>query len=237
MTRKFTFLLMALLALAGFKSWGQNTLTVCDGTDFHNQVPIYTGYFDEVGTTSQFIIPSTEIAGLQGGSITKLEFYIAGSPTFSSFDYAGLKCSLKEVDSEVINGIVTSGLSTVYEGLLTYTATTMSVTFTTPFAYTGGHLLVSFEVTTKSGYNECNFYGTNTSYVSSYCNQWVNTPISFIPKTTITYTGGASCLSPTGLAASNITATGATISWTGNDAESSIFKRKIILRFSSNDRG
>ena len=220
MTRKFTFLLMALLALAGFKSWGQETLTVCDGMDFNTQVPIYTGYFDVVGTTSQFIIPSTEIAGLQGGSITKLEFYIAGSPTFSSFDYAELKCSLKEVDSEVINGIVTSGLSTVYEGLLTYTATTMSVTFTTPFTYTGGHLLVSFEVTSKSGYNECYFYGTNTSYVSSYCNQWVNTPISFIPKTTITYTGGSSCIAPTGLAASNVTATSATISWTGNDAES-----------------
>lgn len=28
MKRKFTFLLMALLALAGFKSWGQETITV-----------------------------------------------------------------------------------------------------------------------------------------------------------------------------------------------------------------
>ena len=35
MTRKFTFLLMALLALAGFKSWGQETITV----DFESGIP------------------------------------------------------------------------------------------------------------------------------------------------------------------------------------------------------
>ena len=225
MTKKFTFLLMALLALAGFKSWGQETKTLPvypNGTDVHEQVPVITGWFDEIGTMTQFIIPSSDLAAITGGSISQLQFDISDEGTYSSIQNVQIKCCLKEVDNEVFSTPITSGLTEVFEGILSFTSTKMTVPFSSSFDYSGGNLLVSFEVTYSQAnwYTGYKFYGKNTDYPSAYSNKYEPHTNNFLPRTTITYTGGSTCPPPTGLAASNITAEGATISWNDNGAES-----------------
>ncbi|MCQ2302370.1 MAG: T9SS type A sorting domain-containing protein [Bacteroidales bacterium] len=219
MTRKFTFLLMALLALAGFKSWGQETLTVYENGTANGEIPLNTGWIDTQGTISQCIIPASELGAMTGGTISQMKFYIYQAGQYGSIQNATLECSLGEVATTTITSAITTGLTPVWSGNLDFSETNLTVTFTTPYQYNGGNLLISFEVVISSGYTGYTFYGTSTNYQSCFSNQYISDN-QFLPKTTFTYTGGSSCIAPTGLAASNITAEGATISWNDNGAES-----------------
>ena len=219
MTRKFTFLLMALLALTGFRSWGQETLTVYENGTANGEIPLNTGWIDAQGTISQCIIPASELGAMTGGTISQMQFYIYQAGQYGSIQDAVLECSLGEVATTTITSAITTGLTTVWSGNLNFSETNLTVTFTTPYQYNGGNLVISFYVVTSSSYTNYTFCGTTTDYQSCFSNHWIST-YTFLPKTTFTYTGGSSCPAPTGLAASNITATGATISWNGDDAES-----------------
>lgn len=219
MKRKFTFLLMALLALTGFKSWGQETLTVYENGTANGEIPLNTGWIDAQGTISQCIIPASELGAMTGGSISQMQFYIYQAGQYGSIQNAVLECSLGEVATTTITSAITTGLTTVWSGNLNFSETNLTVTFTTPYQYNGGNLVISFYVVTSSSYTNYTFCGTTTDYQSCFSNHWISTN-TFLPKTTFTYTGGSSCIAPTGLTASGITATGATISWTDNGAES-----------------
>lgn len=219
MTRKFTFLLMALLALAGFKSWGQETLTVCDGTTTNYQIPVNTFYFDTPNSFSQFIIPSAEdgMEALSGKSITQLQFHISSQGNLVyQIANTEINCSLKEVESETMTGSISSGLTEVFSGKPNYTESVMTIPFDTPYNYEGGNLLISITVTVGSGSPSIGFKGKSVNYNAAYCYDYQDNFHQFLPKTTITYAVAVSCPAPTGLAASNVTATGATISWTGS---------------------
>ena len=230
MTRKFTFLLMALLALAGFKSWGQETLTVYENGTANGEIPLNTGWIDTQGTISQCIIPASELGAMTGGTISQMQFYIYQAGQYGSIQNAVLECSLGEVATTTITSAITTGLTTVWSGNLNFSETNLTVTFTTPYQYNGGNLVISFNVVTSSSYTNYTFWGITTNYNSCYSSQYIETN-KFLPKTTFTYTGGSSCIAPTGLAASNITTTGATISWTGNDAESYDFAYGVASTF------
>ncbi len=222
MKRKFTFLLLALLALAGFKSWGQETLTVCDGTTTNYQIPVNTFYFDTPNSFSQFIIPSAEdgMEALSGKSITQLQFHISSQGNLVyQIANTEINCSLKEVESETMTGSISSGLTEVFSGKPNYTESVMTIPFDTPYNYEGGNLLISITVTVGSGSPSIGFKGKSVNYNAAYCYDYQDNFHQFLPKTTITYAVAVSCPAPTGLAASNITANGATISWTDNGAE------------------
>ena len=82
MKKHLLLLLMALM----FAPWAMNaqeTLTVCDGTTTNSYVPIYGLYVDTQGQNSEFIIPAeTEgMSAMEGGEISKLAFYISGTPS------------------------------------------------------------------------------------------------------------------------------------------------------------
>ncbi len=219
MTRKFTILLMTLLALAGFKSWGQETLTVYENGTANGEIPLNTGWIDTPNTISQCIIPASELGAMTGGTISQMQFYIYQAGQYSSIQNAVLECSLGEVATTTITSAITAGLTPVWSGNLNFSETNLTVTFTTPYQYNGSNLLISFKVITTDSYTNYKFYGITTNYNSCYSSQYIETN-KFLPKTTFTYTGGSSCIAPTGLAASNITAEGATISWNDNGAES-----------------
>jgi hypothetical protein len=72
--------LLAVFSFSGARA--QENLTVNDGTTTDEYVPVYGYYVDTQGTTSEFIIPAnTEgMSGMVGGTISKVTFYLSGSP-------------------------------------------------------------------------------------------------------------------------------------------------------------
>ena len=81
MTRKFTFLLMALLALAGFKSWAQMDVVIGTGTSTTGVYPFY-GLYNY--SYSEMLYGADEIG--VAGSINSISFY-SSSATSKTIDF------------------------------------------------------------------------------------------------------------------------------------------------------
>lgn len=95
-----------------------------------------------------------------------------------------------------------------------------TITFSTPFEYNGGNLLIGCDNTTDKGFNNIFFYGQTVSgaSVSGYNgSSLANVSASqqnFIPKTTFTYEkDDPTCPKPANLTVSGITAHTATVTW------------------------
>lgn len=102
----------------------------------------------------------------------------------------------------------------VYCGTLSVVMGKMLITFDTPYTYTGGNLLLDISTVVKGWYKSTNWYGITTSEYTSvegYLTGGLVTPYryAFIPKTTFTYTGGSTCLSPNAVTVTDITETAA----------------------------
>ena len=209
----------------------QATLTVHDGLTTNQKIPAYIYYWDEF-TRSQFVIPATELAPLNGLPITSLTFYTNSSNVpYTSTSVADVY--LMEVDYTSISDFEEKEDATiVYSGTVSIVSVSsggeMTIVFDTPFDYNGGNLLIGIENTTDAGYKGINFYGetvagasvsgSNASSLSSVTADQMN----FLPKTTFTYTPPAGyCYSPTALAASAITDATATLNWTAGGTETS----------------
>ncbi len=162
---------------------------------------------------------------MDGMPISAMTFYLS-SPASAAWT-GTFQVFLKEVGSTTLSAFSgTADATIVYEGTLDGTGSTMTVTFDNEYDYGGGNLLVGVYQTVKGNYKSCTFYGITATgacgqaYNSSSLESCSFTQRNFIPKTTFTYTPPAGyCYAPTALAASNITATGATLSWTAGDAE------------------
>lgn len=233
---KKTHLLILLLAI--FMPWqakSQETLTVYNGTDDNQYVPMYGNYFDDY-TKSECIIPASELTGMDGGTITGLTFYAKMvATTNSSWGAANQKVFIKEVTETTLGGSFSGieGATIVFDGLLTMPTTSTdgyTITFSEEYVYNGGNLLIGVYNDDDGSYNNVKWYGVNnlTSGVSAYgYNSSSLTNVSytaqgFLPKTTFTYepAGGVSCAKPKNFNASGITAHEASLTWTAGDEES-----------------
>ena len=112
-------LLFALL-VALFMPWAaqaQEELTVCDGTTTNNYIPFYGSYVDTQGCTCEFIIPAeTEgMSDMEGGTISKLTFYISGTP--QTWGSPTIQVYMGEVEGTTLSGINgPANFTTVYTG-------------------------------------------------------------------------------------------------------------------------
>ena len=222
--RLFLLLLMAMvMPLAMF---GQNTVTVNNGTATNSYVPVYGLYTDTDGTTSEFIIPPT-VDGmdlLTNGTISKLTFYLSTSASVAWT--ATFQVYMAEVESTTLSAVVgPEACTVVYTGTLDATGTTMEINLDQPYTYQGGNLLIGTYVQTAGNYKSASFYGvaaTSAGYCSytSYSGL-TNVAQNFMAKTTFTYTGGTviTCPKPTALTSANLTATTATLNWTAGGEE------------------
>ncbi len=233
---KKTHLLILLMAIImPWQAKAQETLTVYNGTDDNQYVPMYGNYFDDY-TKSECIIPASELTGMDGGTITGLTFYAKMvATTNSSWGAANQKVFIKEVTETTLGGSFSGieGATIVFDGLLTMPTTSTdgyTITFSEEYVYNGGNLLIGVYNDDDGSYNNVKWYGVNnlTSGVSAYgynSSSLANvsyTAQSFLPKTTFTYNpaGGASCAKPKNFNAVGITAHEATLTWTAGDAES-----------------
>ena len=231
--KKILLLMLTILTL-GFAaaplSAQNNTLTVYDGTTTSNVVPAYIYYFDDF-TRCQFVIPEADLGEMATGQISSITFYTTSSnvpyTTVSTVDVY-----LMTVDYTSISAYEDKDDATiVYTGTLEIASANgggeLTITFNSPYTYTGGNLLIGIENTTDDGYKSIYFYGQNVagaSIAASNGSSLANvsaTQQNFIPKTTFTYTGGALCKTPKNLRVTDVTTSSATVIWHGDENASS----------------
>ena len=220
-------LTLVTLGFAAAPVSAQNTLTVANGTETNSYVPFYGYYMDEVEHT-QLIYPASMLSDMQGYSITQMEFYLSGNPSFTSSITISLGISTDATFSGTSFDNTTS-LTPVYTGAIVIANNVMTVEFDSPFSYTGGNLL--FDLTNTSGnYTSATFYGITASGASlNEYNSWSGiSQENFIPKTTFSYGTPSLCSKPTNVTATNITTSSATITWNG-DANASSYNIEYML--------
>lgn len=219
-------LLMFLMFGIGAKSYAQATLTVHDGTTTNSYIPLYGLYTDDY-ERGQFVMPASELSAMSGCNITDMTFYLSTSP--SSAWQATFQVYMTEVASSTISSFVASSTATtVYQGTLSVSNSQMTVTFTTPYVYGGGNLLIGFDVISPSNWSSASFYGetVSNSSISGYSSSSVSavTPNQrdFLPKTTFTFTPMAGyCFQAANVVADSVTDQSAYVSWTQGDTETS----------------
>lgn len=212
---------MALLTPWAAKA--QSTVTVCDGTTTNSNIPVYGYSADTPGTTSEWVIPAstTGLSDMDGQAITAMKFYV--SSTAAAAWTATFQVYMKEISETTISNTTGPGSCTiVYTGSLDATGTEMDVVFDDSYIYHGGNLLVGTYVSVKGNYKSASFYGieaTGAAYQSGGYNN--NGAKNFLPKTTFTYEAPASCVKPTGLAATLTPGNGtiATLNWNAGGEE------------------
>ncbi len=224
-------LMLAAAMLLPFASQAQNTLTVADGTNTNSYVPVYGVYVDDF-VRCQTIYPASEIASsalaydMTGGTITGLTYYLS-TPATASWGAASFVVKMMEVTSTTLSSFVDmTNATTVYTGSLDATQSTMEITFSTPYVYQGGNLLIEIYNTLEGTYKSASFYGVNTTGASWQGNNGTSVDNitgatrAFIPKTTFTFTGGTeiTCRPVTNLHVDDLqtTPSSLTLSWTDN---------------------
>ena len=199
----------------------QNTLTVADGSTTNDYVPFY-GYYLDANQHCQVIYPDNMLTDMQGSAITQMEFYLNSTPSFTSTITfkMGISSDATFASAAFDN---TTTLTEVYVGSINIENNVMTVELNEPYTYNGGNLLLDFTNTTGNYINNISFYGVTASGASvSVYSSWGSATLrDFIPKTTFSYGVPPACSKPTNVAASNITTTDATISWTGDENTSS----------------
>ena len=187
-------------------------LTINDGTATNGFVPVYGLYVDDL-SYGQFVIPAAQLAAIQGNYIDELTFYA----TQASIDWgvAQFEVYVAEIQDATLSALATwSTLEKVMNaGSLSVNAGQMVVTLDNLYQYQGGNLLIGFKQTVKGTYATSTWYGVTATGASI---GGYNTTVGqkdFLPKMTIHCLPADACLKPTGLAISDVTATGVTASW------------------------
>ena len=205
MTKKFTFLLMALLALTSFRSWGQETI-LSESFD-SNSLP--SGWTMTGDGTGNWSISTYNNAG---GSPNELKLDWSPqfngiarfvSPTVNLAGFENVVVSFKHYLSNY-SGSHILGVATSSDG-----GTTWNVGWSGTYS-TSGYYSVSQEIATadmgQPAVQFCIYYQGNSYNI----NQW------YFDDILITGTSSGSCPRPSGLTASIVKATSATITWNGS---------------------
>ena len=171
-------------------------LTVYDGTATQYYAPVYTYYGDTEGSASQFMVPASLLEDMQGGTINSMKFYISSSERLGNLETASYKGYIKEINSASMNNtFIFDDAANIFDGTLSLTNnnTEMLITFSEPYTYNGGNLVIAFECTESEGaWTKLNYYSSSATGGIIYRNgsaTSTNTS-NYVPKTTFYYTPG-----------------------------------------------
>lgn len=175
---------MYLQTSEGTSTTTSDETTVANGTATSQFLPAY-GYYADYGFQDQMIYTAATL-GLQAGDmINSITFYPTSgtyySTTYNGINFAG-NITLKLANTTASNfgtsssssaSKITSGLTTVATVSVSKNTsqTEWTITFSTPFEYTGENLLVDVSAPSGGSYGRSFFLGENqSSYVSVYSN-------------------------------------------------------------------
>ena len=213
-------LLLALLCVPWVTN-AQSSLTVADGTETNNYVPIY-GYWADNFNRDQIIYPADSLTAMVGQPINSMTFY--SSSASASFGSATFTVRMAVVTQSTLTDFVNNAtLTECWQGDFTVENGVAYIEFDSPFLYTGGNLLVDI-YNTPGSYLDCYFYGVTLSGASVQNYNYNGLPSSggnarnFMPKTTFEY-GTITCPKPTNLTIAPNNSQ-ATLSWTAGGTES-----------------
>ncbi len=166
-------------------------LTVNAGSDTNDAVP-FKGYNGDSSSQGdgQFIIPASQLAGMNGGKIKSITFYTNNAPSWSSAGTSSYTVYLKEVDNTEFTStafVDWASLTEVFVGEATITNKQLVIDLATPYNYTGKSLLVGFKETTVKGWATTTWLGVSTSTNCAVQNNSVVAYSQFLPKTTFNY--------------------------------------------------
>ena len=193
------FVLLAMMTV-GVSAWGQQ-VTVANGTNTNDYVPLYT-YYCDYGFTSEYIIPASQLSALPDGSeITAITLYQSTtSPTWVAKNLT-IKLSNTTTTAYTGTGLLGSGGTTVYTNASysANSATTHTFNFNgSSFTYTGGSIIVQISAANGGTYQSTYWYGVSQSTYQGYyvygSSSNGGSRQQFIPKTTFTYTTTAQSL-------------------------------------------
>ncbi len=185
MKKLFTLFAVAAMAFAS----QANVLTLCDGTDYSEKVPVFGYMYDVELTTSQMIYPAEMLTDMVGATITQVKFYTDGLNFYDGQLALGMKCNAKDnFDDEtmVLTSLGTFATPVQDEQELVFD-------LEEPFVYEGGNLLLDVCVYEAGQWGTTEFCGVNVNYnasISSYEDKYhdpVYEPIGFLPKVSFTY--------------------------------------------------
>ena len=220
--KKILFLMLMLLTM-GVSGFAQSTLTVANGTETNQYVPVY-GFYADSYLRCQTIYPSsmlTSTTDITGESILGVTYYLS-SPADDSWGSANFVVKVKEVTDTALTAFVDmTTATTVYTGPLDGTQSTMEIDFTAPYTYQGGNLLIEITNTAEGDYLAAYFYGTTATgaswqgYSYTSVSDISGSAQDFIPKTTFMYGTPPTCFKVTNLAvdASQTTTNSLTLTW------------------------
>lgn len=214
------FMLAMMLGIVAANAQGTGTVVVADGTTTNSNVPVIGLYADDNYQRNQTIYPESMLTDIVGKEIQGITYYVSATTvTFNGeFELSLGICEASSFTSNSYDDATT--LTTVYTGTFDCTSAEITLTFSTPFTYTGGNLLIDMKRTVLgSGYRTTNFlgvastgacvYGKSTSSVAAI----TPTTGNFIPKTG--FIVPVSCVAPT-LGTITPAAYTATVAWTEN---------------------
>lgn len=193
---KSRLLLVLFALLMGTNPTWADELTVYDGANSSEYVPVYGNWADAY-LKCEFVIPAADVTAMDGSTISAMTFYLKDK---AAVKWTGtFQVFMKEVDNTIMSAFLgTEGATIVYEGVLDGTSSEMAINFSENYTYNGGNLLVGVYQTVKGNYKSASFYGVGQSYnsaVSGYNSNSLSgisaTGRAFIPKTTFTYEAAA----------------------------------------------
>ena len=167
-------------------------ITVFQGTDINQYIPVY-GFYADSPQRSQFIIPASALAEMTDGEVSAMKFYLytkASAAWTSTW-----RIYVKEVDSPEFDAYIDpETATTVYTGTLDATQDEMVVAFDTPYTYNGGNLLIGFDNIVAGNYKSAKFLGVKGNgncSAQGYAGSLESCPFTlregFIPTTTFTF--------------------------------------------------
>ena len=186
-------------------------VVVAGGSNTNDHVPFYGLYIDEYVQHTQSVYPASMLASLVGKSLTSMTYRSNGNNDFGT--NSTFKIGVVN-DADLSSAFVsTTGLTTVYTGSIVASSNKITITFSAPFVYDGGDLVVDFESLTTGSYSSMNFYGTNSGS-SRYEGDGSSDVYTFVPELIFHYCEAQdACPAVTAVEATDITETEATLTW------------------------
>ncbi len=203
--------------------------TVVGAGDQNNQyVPVYGNYAD-AQQRSQSIYPASMLTDLVGKTITGIEYTVVNggsTGTSGTWENGQFTVSIAMTEAtDLATGWDLTTTTTVYTGTLRASmADGMRITFDDPFTYTGGNLLVAFELPVAVGYSSCYFAGeqrpsaSRRVHGSSYATA-AGTIENFLPAIAFHTTDESSCYDVTTAYQTGLTGFTADFAWQPGNQE------------------